>query len=108
VARDERVEGRNAERLDAAFAAGTGSLVRLAAPLGAVGEDQLEARAVEAGHGKVGEAGVDRLLVAGVHDGRDGQLGAGKDRLAVADGDLDQALPAPMKPPMRATTSSVF
>ena len=87
VARDELVEGRDAQRLGPALAAGTRGLVRLAAPLGAVGEDRLEAVAVEAGHGKVGKAGVDGPLVAGMDDGRDGQPGAGKDRLAILDGD---------------------
>ncbi len=57
--------------LGAPLAARAGGAVRLAAQLGAVGEDRLEAHAVEAGDRKRLEAVVDRFLVAGVDDGSD-------------------------------------
>ena len=79
MAGDEIVEGLDPELLRAQPAAGTGGIVRLAAPLRAVGEDRLQGRAVETGHGQLGQARVDRLLVARVHDRRDRQRRAGSD-----------------------------
>ena len=67
------VERLDAELLRAQPAAGTGGIVRLAAPLRAIGEDRLQRRAVETRDRQLGQAQVDRLLVAGVHDRRHGQ-----------------------------------
>ena len=84
---DEVVERLDAALLHPQAAAGTSGVVRLAAPLRAVGEDRLQRRTVETGHRQLGQAQVDRLLVARVHDGRDRQRGAGNDWLTILDGD---------------------
>ena len=78
VAGDEVVERVDAERLGAPLAARTRGAVRLAAQLGAVGEDRLERSSVEPGHRQLAQCHVDRALMAGVYDLGDGR-GAGED-----------------------------
>ncbi len=72
VAGDEIVEGGDAQRVGAALAAGACGLIRLAAQLGAVGEDRLQRFPVEPRHGEGGETGIDRFFVADVNDLRHG------------------------------------
>ena len=87
---NEVVERLDAEPVHPQPAAGTGCLVRLAAPLRAIGQDRLQRRAVEARDRQLGQADIDRLLVAGMHDRRHRQPGAGNDRLSILDGDAGQ------------------
>ena len=108
VARDEIVEGLDAELLHLQPAARTGGIVRLAAPLGAIGQDRLQRRAIEPGHGQLGETHIDGLLVARMHDGGDGQAGSGNPWLTIADGNADQWVWTSRKSRMWPITSSVF
>ena len=88
MARDELVERLDTELLHAQPAAGTGCIVRLAAALRAVGEDRLQARAIETRNGQLREPHIDRLLVAGMHDGRDREPAADHGRLSILDRDV--------------------
>jgi hypothetical protein len=82
---DEVVEGPEPQPLRAQPAAGTGCMVRLAALLGAVGEDGLDGGAVEPRHIELGEADGNGPLVAGVYD-RCHRQRAGDQRLSVLGG----------------------